>query len=75
LKEIITEQLFIISILRDYLQSPFYLLSALKNKSKKLDTPFYFVFIFYHYRDNYLFYFYISEQTKYNKTKGKEILT
>ena len=40
LKGITTEQLFIISISRDYLQSPFY--SALKNR--KLDTHFYFIF-------------------------------
>jgi hypothetical protein len=39
LKGITTEQLFITSI-QEIILSPLYLLTALKNKLKKLDTPF-----------------------------------
>ena len=47
LKGITTEQLFIISILKDYLQSPFYFIQLLKIKLKANQThSFYFVFIF-----------------------------
>ena len=43
LKGIITEQLFIISIARDYLQSPFIYLLKIENQTH----TFYFVFIFF----------------------------
>ena len=84
LKRITTEQLFIISILRDYLQSPFYFIQLLKQTKANWTHSLYFVFIFqithynyiYFYKDNFYFVFSYSaffliyiKQTKNNKRK------
>ena len=65
LKGITTEQLFIISILRDYLQGPFYFIQLLKQIKANWTHSLYFVFIFqithynyiYFYKDNFYFIF------------------
>ena len=65
LKGITTEKLFIISILRDYLQSPFLFIQLLKEIKANQTHSFYFCFLFqfthynyiYFYKDNFLFSF------------------
>ena len=60
LKEITTEQLFIISILRDYLQSTFLFIQLFKEIKANQTHFFYFIFIFY--------------KSKLNKTKEEKYL-
>ena len=65
LKGITMEQLFIIFILRDYLQNPFYFIQLLKQIKANWTHSLYFIFIFqithynyiYFYKDNFLFHF------------------
>ena len=81
LKEITTKQLFIISIARDYPQSPFIQLLKIENQTH----TFYFVFIFFisHltniYKTKINFYFAFSYASFFNQyianSKGKEILS